>query len=131
MRKRKDYKLPPRPAHLSDAVRPEDLVLNFLSPAGTLEQSIDLSKLTGRPRLVADLAFALRHYLADKSRQTRSNIRKQLGCFLQFLDEHDPARTRILSARDVDSGALQAFVAWLGGRKIVNRRRTLTPTMFL
>lgn len=128
MRKRKDYKLPPRPAHLSDAVRPEDLVLNFLSPAGTLEQSIDLSKLTGRPRLVADLAFALRHYLADKSRQTRSNIRKQLGCFLQFLDEHDPARTRILSARDVDSGALQAFVVWLGGRKITKGSQSVIWT---
>lgn len=124
MRKpRKDYKLPPQPARLSDVVRPEDLVLNFLGPTGALEQSINLSGLKGRPRLVADLAFAFRYHLADKSRHTRSNVRKHLGRFLEFLDQHDPARARILSARDVDSGTLRSYVAWLGSRQMTKGSR--------
>ncbi len=119
MRKRKDYKLPPQPAHLLVASRPEDLVLNFLDPTGVLEQSIDLSRLTGRPRLVADLAFALRHHLADKSRHTRSKVRTHLRRFFEFLDHHDPSHARIVSARDVDHATLQAFVAWLGSRRMI------------
>ena len=119
MRKRKDYKLPPQPARLSDVSRPEDLMLNFLGPTGVLEQSIDLSRLTGRPRLVADLAFALRHHLADKSRHTRSKIRTHLRRFLEFLDHHDSTRAQIVSARDVDGATLQAFVVWLGSRRMV------------
>jgi integrase len=123
MRKRKNYKLPPQPARLSDVVRPEDLVLNFLSVTGALEQNIDLSSLKGRPCLVADLAFAFRYHLADKSRHTRSNTRKHLGRFLQFLDQHDPARTLILSARDVDSSTLRSYVAWLDSSKMTKGSR--------
>ena len=132
MRKRKDYKLPPQPARLSGVVRPEDLVLNFLGPTGALQQSIDLSRLKGRSCLVADLAFAFRYHLADKSRHTRSNVRKHLGRFLQFLDQHDPARTLILSARDVDSGTLRSYVAWLGsGRMTKGSRAAVWVTLKL
>ena len=43
MRKpRKDYRVPPQPARLSDVVRPGDLVLNFLGPTGALAQTLDL-----------------------------------------------------------------------------------------
>ena len=130
MRKRKDYKLPPQPARLSDVVRPEDLVLNFLSVTGALEQTIDLSSLKGRPCLVADLAFAFRYHLADKSRHTRSNTRKHLGRFLQFLDQHDPARTLILSARDVDSSTLRSYVAWLDSSKLTKGSRAAVWVTF-
>ena len=128
MRKRKDYKLPRQPAHLSDAVKPEDLVLNFLGPTGTLEQSIDLSRLKGRPRLVADLAFALRYHLGDKSRHTRTKVRTHLRRFLEFLDQHDPTRARIMSAQDVDGGALLAFVAWLGSRRMARGAQAVVWT---
>jgi hypothetical protein len=123
MRKRKDYKLPPQPARLSGVVRPDDLVLNFLGRTGSLEQSIDLSGLKERPHLVADLAVALRHHFADKSRRTRRHLRRHLRHFLAFLDQHDPDRARILSACDVDSGTLRAYVAWLGTRPIAKGSR--------
>ena len=117
MRKpRKDYRVPPQPTRLSDVVRPEDLVLNFLGPTGALAQTLDLSNHMGRPRLVADLALALRHHLAGKRQSTRYSARKNLPRFLEFLDQHDPARKRVLSAQDVDTGTLQAFIAWLGTR---------------
>lgn len=116
MRKRKDYKLPPRPARLSDVVQSEDLVLKFLKPTGVLSQVVDLSEHRGRPRLMADLAFALRHHLADKSRDTRSSVRKHLHRFCEFLDQHDPGRSEVLSAMDVGSGTLRAYIAWLDGR---------------
>lgn len=123
MRKRKDYRLPPQPAHLSDAVRPEDLVVNFVGPTGAPVQTLDFSEHGGRPRLMADLAFALRYHLADKNRHTRQSAKKHLRRFLEFLDQHDPARTRILSARDVDGATLRAFVAWLGGRPMAKGSR--------
>jgi integrase len=119
----KDYKLPPRPTHLSDAVRPADFIVNFLGPTGALVQTLDFSDHMGRPRLVADLAFALRHHLADKSRDTRQNVRTHLHRLLEFLDQHDPSRTRVLAALDVDGGTLRAYVAWLGSRSMTKGTR--------
>jgi len=113
MRKRKDYRLPPRPAHLSEVGKPEDLVVNFLGPTGALVQTLDFSEHMGRPRLMADLAFALRHHLADKSRASWERSPHALARFFRFLDQHDPAREAILSARDVDSATLWAYTGWL------------------
>jgi len=123
MRGRKDYKLPPQPAHLFEVGRPEDLVLNFLGPTGALAQSVDLSEHRGRPRLMADLAFACRYHLADKSRGYRERVPRHLCHFFESLDQHDPARAQVLSARDVDSGTLRAFVAWLDGRPLTKWSR--------
>ena len=123
MRGRKDYKLPPRPAHLSGVCRPEDLVLNFLGPTGGLGQTLDFSDHMGRPRLMADLVFACRHHLADKSRGYRERVPRHLCHFFESLDQHDPVRAQILSARDVDSGTLRAFIAWLDRRPLIKRSR--------
>ena len=73
MRKRKNYQLPPRPVHLSEVGEPEDLVVRFLGPTGAVVQKLDFSKHSGRPRLMADLAFAYRYHLADKSSFHREN----------------------------------------------------------
>jgi len=123
MRTRKDYKLPPQPAHLSDVGRPENLVLNFLGPTGVLTQTVDLSDHRGRPRLMAELAFALRYHLADKSRGTRGAVRKHLRRFLEFLDQHDPSRVEVMSTLDVGSGTLRAYIAWLDGRPMTKAGR--------
>ena len=124
MRGRKNYKLPPQPAHLSDVGRPEDLVLNFLGPTGVLTQTVDLSDHRGRPCLMAELAFALRYYLADKSRDTRGAVKKHLRRFLEFLDQHDPSRVEVLSALDVSSETLRAYIGWLDGRSMTKGGRT-------
>jgi len=113
MRPRKDYRLPPLPALLSDAVQPENLVVRFLTPAGTPAQSFDLSAHANRPRLAAELAFALRHHLADKSNGTRQTFQYNLSWWFKFLDEHDPTREVIRSACDVGTATLRAYFAWL------------------
>lgn len=113
MRSRKDYRLPPRPALLSDAVQPADLVVRFLTPAGTPAQSFDLSAYAHRPRLAAELAFAFRHLLADKSEGTRQTFRYNLSWWFRFLDEHDPTRKAVRTSRDIDAATLRAYIAWL------------------
>lgn len=128
MRKTKNYELPPLPTRLSDVVRREDLILNFRGTDNTLDQSVDLSTLTARPRLVADFAVALRHHLADKSQQTRAKVRSHLRRFLHFLEQHDPSQARILSARDVDGRVLQAFIIWLGSRETTKGSQSVVWT---
>ena len=113
MRPRKDYRLPPPPALLSDAVQPENLVVRFLTPAGTPAQSFDLSAHAHRPHLAAELAFAFRHHLADKSDRTRQTFQYNIAWWFRFLDEHDPAREVVRSARDISTATLRAYIAWL------------------
>jgi len=117
VRKRKDYRLPPRPAHVSEVGRPKDLVVNFLGPTGTLVQTLDFSEHMGRPRLMADLAFALRHHLADKRPAYRQAVPRRLACFFRFLEQHDPARKVVLSAQDVSSATLRAYIAWFDAQR--------------
>ena len=114
MRKRKDYRLLPRPAHISEVGRPEDLVVRFLTPAGTPARPFDLSAYAHRPCLAAELAFAFRHQLADKSDGTRQTFQYNLSWWFRFLDEHDPAREVVRSARDIGTATLRAYFAWLG-----------------
>lgn len=114
MRKRKDYRLPPQPAHLSDVAAPESLVVRFLTPAGTPAQPLDLSAYAHRPRLAAEFALAFRHRLADKSDHTRQTVQYNLPWWFRFLDECDPARARVRSASDIDAALLGAYIAWLG-----------------
>jgi len=124
VRKRKDYRLPPRPAHLSETGRPEDLVVNFLGPTGTLVQTLDFSRHMGRPRLMADLTFALRHHLADKRPVYRQPIPHKLAHFFRFLDQHDPACEVVLSARDVSSATLRAYIAWFDAQPLSKASRS-------
>lgn len=112
-KQRKDYRLPPRPTPIFTAVRPEDLVVRFPTPAGTPSRSLDFSAFAHRPRLAAELAFALRHHLADKTDGTRQVFRYNLASWFEFLDEHDPAGEAVRSALDIDAELLRAYIAWL------------------
>ena len=105
-KRRKDYRLPPRPASLSEVGRPEDFVVRFTSPAGVPGRSLDLSAYAHRPRLAAEFAFASRHHLADKAGETRKTFRHNIPYWFRFLDEHDPAREAVRSARDIDTALL-------------------------
>jgi len=124
VRKRKDYRLPPRPAHLSKVGRPKDLVVNFLGPTGTLVQTLDFSEHMGRPCLMADLVFALRHHLADKRPAYRQAVPRRLAYFFRFLERHDPAREVVLSARDVSSATLWAYIAWFDAQSLTKGSRS-------
>jgi len=93
-KQRKNYQLPPQPAHISEVGKPDDLVVRFLTPAGTPGQSLDLSAYVHRPRLAAEFAFALRHHLADKSDPTRQKFQYEISRWFRFLDEHGPPGDR-------------------------------------
>ena len=124
MRKRKDYRLPPRPAYLSEVGDPKSLVVNFLGPAGALVQTLDFSEHMGRPRLMADLAFALRHHLADKRPAYRQAVPRRLAYFFRFLEQHDPAREVVLCARDVSSATLWAYITWFDAQSLTKSSRS-------
>lgn len=129
-KRRKDYRLPPRPASLSEVGRPEDFVVRFTSPAGVPGRSLDLSAYAHRPRLAAEFAFASRHHLADKAGETRKTFRHNIPSWFRFLDEHDPAREAVRSARDIDTALLRAYVAWLDRRPLaVGTRDRLWSTV--
>lgn len=116
-KRRKDYRLPPQPTHLFEVDEPEDLVVRFPTPAGIPGRSFDLLAYAHRPRLAAELAFAARHYLADKSDATRRGFQYSIPWWFKFLDEHDPTREAVQSARDIDTELLRGYVAWLGRRQ--------------
>jgi len=126
VRKRKDYRLPPQPAHFFDVAAPESLVVRFLTPAGTPAQPLDLSAYAHRPRLAAEFAFAFRHRLADKSDRTRETVQYNLPWWFRFLDEHDPERERVRSASDIDAALLGAYIAWLGRQPLAVGTRDRT-----
>lgn len=118
MRKqRKDYRLPPSVARLRGAAEPSDLVLHFplLDGSGSV-QVLDFSQHGGRPRLVADLALAVRHHFIDKRPISRRRLPDYLAAFLDFLTVEDPTRAAILSARDITGDLLLAYTAWLRTR---------------
>lgn len=112
-KRRKDYRLPQQPAHLFEVGRPESLVVRFPTPDGTPAQSFDLSAHVSRPHLAAELAFAASYHLADKSNATRRGFQYNIPWWFRFLDEHDPAREAVRSARDIDTALLRGYVAWL------------------
>jgi len=112
-KQRKNYQLPPQPAHISEVGKPDDLVVRFLTPAGTPGQSLDLSAYVHRPRLAAEFAFALRHHLADKSDPTRQKFQYEISRWFRFLDEHGPPGEVVRSACDISTATLRAYIAWL------------------
>ena len=126
MRKRKDYRLPPQPAHFSGVAAPESLVVRFLTPAGMPAQPLDLSAYAHRPRLAAEFAFAFRHHLADRADRTRETVQYNLPWWFKFLDEHDPARVRVRSVSDIDAALLGAYIGWLGRQPLAVGTRDRT-----
>ena len=123
MRKRKDYRLPTQPTSFSGAGIPRDLVIRFLDATGAPAGVLDLSSHAGRARMAADLAHALRWHLADKCDAHRQGTQYQLAYWFRFLDEHDPGRETVTSARDVDRPLLLAYVHWLGQQSLARSTR--------
>lgn len=113
MRKRKNYRLQPQPLQSFGAGIPSELVVRFLDATGRPAAVLDLSAHAGRARMAADLAYALRRYLADKSKAYQGSVQYQLNHWFRFLDVCDPARTAFVAARDIDRSLLQAYTQWL------------------
>lgn len=116
-RPRKDHHLLKPVAHLSGAAKPADLILRFplLDGSGSV-QTLDFTRDGGRPHLVAEVAFAVRHHFADKRPISRSRLPHYLAAFLCFLDTEDPSRAAIRSARDLTGDLLRAYTTWLRAR---------------
>ena len=85
-RRRKDYGVTKPPEPLLG--QPGDLIVNFLDASGALAQSFDFSIHARQPIMAAELAFAFRNHLADKSEATRSGTFKCLHRWFRFLDAH-------------------------------------------
>jgi hypothetical protein len=84
--RRKDYRVAKPPERLLG--QPGDLIVNFLDASGALTQSFDFSVHASRPIIAAELAFAFRNHLAEKSEATRSGTFKCLRQWFRFLDAH-------------------------------------------
>ncbi len=107
-RLRKDYRLVPTPEPLIG--KPGTLVVNMLDGDGKLERSFDFSAYAARPVMAAEIALAFRQHHADKCPDTRKGAFQALRTWFGFLEEHG---TPIETMRDVDSGVLRAYIAWL------------------
>jgi len=83
-RKRKNYRI----AEGLESVlgQPGEVVVNFVNASGALAQSFDFSIHAQRPMMAAELAFAFRNQLADKSALTRRGTFKCLRQWFRFLD---------------------------------------------
>ena len=89
--------------------KPGTLVVNMLDGDGKLERSFDFSACA-RPVMAAEIALAFRQHHADKCPETRKGAFQALRTWFGFLEEHG---TPIETMRDVDSGVLRAYIAWL------------------
>src|SRR5215831_12975898 len=116
-RRRKDYRVTKPPEPLLG--QPGDLIVNFLDASGARAQSFDFSIHARRPMMAAELAFAFRNQLADKSAPTR-RITFVYGVrnWFRFLDAHARSGFAAASMADVDNGILNAFIVWLNRRPI-------------
>ena len=117
MRRRlKDYRVtkpPERPLG-----QPGNVIINFLDATGALEQSFDFSVHASRPIMAAELAFAFRNHLADKSAATR-RVTFVHGVRNWFrFDAHARSGPTAASMADVDTSMLNAFIVWLNRRPI-------------
>src|SRR5215471_5951535 len=111
-RRRKDYKVStPSQRFLG---QPGDLIVNFFDANGELKQSFDFSVHTNRPVMAAELAFAFRNQLADKSEATRSiTFASGVRNWFRFLDAHAWARSAPILMDQIDTNTLNAFIGWL------------------
>ena len=115
-RQRKDYRVTKSPERLLG--QPGDLIVKFLDASGALTQSFDFSVHASRPTMAAELAFAFRNHLADKSEATRSGTFKCLRRWFRFLDAHARSGDAVASMAAVDISLINAFIAWLNRRLI-------------
>jgi hypothetical protein len=116
-RPRKDYRVAkPLDCLLGE---PGNLIVNFLDSSGALAQSFDFSIYAQRPIMAAELAFAFRNHLTDKSKATRSGT---FNCgvrnWFRFLDVHARTGAAPVSMAEVDTNTLNAFIAWLNRRPL-------------
>jgi len=121
-RRRKDYRVTKPPVRLLG--QPGDLIARFLDARGALAQSFDFSVYAGRPIMAAELAFAFRHHLVDKSDLTR---RATFNCGVRqwflFLDTYTQSGSQVKSISEVDTNTLNAFIAWLNGQPVAKGSR--------
>jgi len=116
-RRRKDYRIAKPPDRLLG--EPGNLIVNFLDATGRLAQSFDFSVHGRRPIMAAELAFAFRHHLADKSETTRkTTFAHGVRNWFRFLDARDRSCAAPGSMPKVDTDTLNAFIVWLNGRPI-------------
>jgi hypothetical protein len=116
-RPRKDYRVAKPLERLLG--EPGNLIVNFLDANGALAQSFDFSVYAYRPVMAAELAFAFRNHLTDKSKATRSGtFNRGVRNWFRFLDVHARSGAAPVSMANVDINILNAFIAWLNRQPI-------------
>jgi hypothetical protein len=116
-RRRKDYRVTKPPERRLG--QPGDLIVEFLDARGTLAQSFDFSVYAQRPIMAAELAFAFRNHLTDKSAATRRGIFNHgVRNWFRFLDAHARSSPAATTMAEVDTNTVNAFIAWLNRRPI-------------
>jgi hypothetical protein len=121
-RRRKDYRIAKPPERLLG--EPGDLIVKFLEASGTGVQSFDFSVHAQRPRMAAELAFAFRNHLADKSQATRKQtFTRGVRLWFHFLDARVPSGAAAASMAEVDTSTVSAFIAWLNRQPLAKGSR--------
>jgi hypothetical protein len=116
-RRRKDYRVAKPQERLFG--QPGNLMVNFLDASGELKQTFNFSVHAQRPIMAAELAFAFRNHLIDKSEATRSNtFYHGVRSWFRFLDAHSRWGLAAASMAEVDASLLNAFITWLNRRPI-------------
>lgn len=111
VRRQKDYRVAPSPEPLIG--NPGALLVNVVDGDGQLECSFDFSIFAVRPEMAAEWALAFRHHYAVRQPANRASAYRNVKLWFAFVAEHD---IEIAATRDVDTGVLNAFIAWLGAR---------------
>ena len=128
-RRRKDYRVTKPPECLLG--QPGDLNVNFLDAIGVLAQCFDFSIYARRPLMAAELAFAFRNHLANKSEVTRTgSFTCGVRNWFRFLDAHARSGLVPTSMAEVDTSTLNAFIAWLNRRPISKGTRHVVWSSF-
>lgn len=107
-RLRKDYRVAPSPEPLVG--NPGALVVNVVDAEGRLETSFDFAVFTQHPVMAAEWALAFRHHYAAAQPSHRASAYARLKYWFAFLTGY---HRRIAGSRDLDTGVLGAFIAWL------------------
>jgi hypothetical protein len=122
-RRRKDYRVAKPPERLLG--EPGHLIVKFLDASGGRAQRFDFSVHAQRPRMAAELAFAFRNHVADKSQATRKQtFTRGVRLWFHFLDARVPSGpTAASSMAEVDTSMVNAFIAWLNRQPLAKGSR--------